>query len=132
MESMNSFLVKRLSISSFNNLAQSNAVSTINLPLDAIQIYLPEILRPVALRVLLSNLSPRPLPLFVPRMSAPGLYKTCIKRLADSRRLRLSKVSRHNSLCQRNRPDNGVRSTLSKSHSLIIRSPRRCPVVIRK
>jgi len=43
MESMNRFLVKRLFISPFNNLAQSNALSTINLPLDAIQIYLPEI-----------------------------------------------------------------------------------------
>jgi len=43
MESMNRFLVKRLFIPPFNNLAQSNALSTINLPLDAIQIYLPEI-----------------------------------------------------------------------------------------
>jgi len=37
---MNRFLVKGLFISPFNNLAQSNALSTINLPLDAIQIYL--------------------------------------------------------------------------------------------
>lgn len=43
LESMNLSSQKTLCASPFNNPPQSNTVSTINLPLDAIQIYLTKI-----------------------------------------------------------------------------------------